>query len=51
MTFYTHCRLCDERFESEHRLRITMWRWSHARKNHPEIFRKALRQKMGRKVE
>lgn len=46
MIYYTRCKLCGERFESEWYLRIMMWKWSHARRNHPDVFRKALRQKM-----
>lgn len=46
MTYHTYCVLCGEEFESEWHLRIMMWKWSHARRNHPDVFREALRQSM-----
>lgn len=39
MTYRTYCRLCGEEFESEWHLCIMMWKWSHARRNHPDVFR------------
>lgn len=47
MIFYTRCKLCGERFESEWYLRIRIWEWSHARRNHPREFREVLRWKTG----
>lgn len=46
MTYHTYCRICREEFESEWHLRIMMWKWGYARRNHPDVFRKALRQRM-----